>query len=104
MLQLASSAFASQDDEPEEEGETTVYFDAEEGTFVNEDGEEIRVDVDEEEEEELEDDDNDEDTAGEEEGAAEETPAGAGISIGGHTITSRSNSLLPFPLRMIYED
>lgn len=80
-----------------------MYFDAEEGTFVDEDGEEIRVDVEEEEDEELDDDDG-EDTAGEEEGAAEETPAGAGISIGGHTITSRSNSRLLLPFRMIYGD
>ena len=40
LLQLASSALASQDDGTEDGdgGETTLYFDAEEGTFMNEAG------------------------------------------------------------------
>lgn len=59
-----------------------MYFDAVEGTFVNEDGEEVRVDVEDEEEEELEDEE-------EEEGEGNETPAVSGIR-GAHTITSRS--------------
>lgn len=61
-----------------------MYFDAEEGTFVNEDGEEIRVDVEDEEDEELEDDDEDED----------DTPAATGPITGARTITSRSIPLL----------
>lgn len=61
---------------------------------MNEDGEEIRVDIEEEEEEEVEDDDNDgEETAGEEAVADEEPPA-TGLNIGGHTIASRSPAQL----------
>lgn len=59
-----------------------MYFDAQEGTFMNEDGEEITVDVEEEEDEELEDDDEDEDEDEEAEGG--ETPAATnGASTGG---------------------
>lgn len=65
-----------EDDDGTEQGETTVYFDAEEGTFVDEDGEEVRVDVEgEEEEEELEDEEEEEQTEA--------------IPVGTHTITSR---------------
>lgn len=94
-IQLASSAFASQDDEAEDDdgGETTLYFDAEEGTFVNEDGEEIQVDIEEENEEEIEEEGDGEETAGEE-GAADEEPPATGLNIGGHTIASRSTSAL----------
>lgn len=67
-----------------------MYFDAVEGTFVNEDGEEVRVDVEDEEEEELEDDDEEE-----EEGEGNETPAVSGIR-GAHTITSRSWGMYSF--------
>ena len=56
---------------------------------MNEDGEEIRVDIEEEEEEEVED----EETAGEEAAADEEPPA-TGLNIGGHTIASRSPAQL----------
>lgn len=54
---------------------------------MNEDGEEVRVDVEDEEEEELEDDD--------EEGEGNETPAATGIR-GAHTITSRSYGMYSF--------
>jgi hypothetical protein len=87
FLQLASDALASQDDEAEDGGETTIYFDAEEGTFMNEAGEEITVNVEDEEDEELEDDDEDG------EGQGGETPgpaAAAGPAAGARTITSRS--------------
>jgi hypothetical protein len=94
FLQLASDALASQDDEAEDGGETTIYFDAEEGTFMNEAGEEITVNVEDEEDEELEDDDEDgEDGEEEEEGQGGETPgpaAAAGPAAGARTITSRS--------------
>jgi hypothetical protein len=89
---------ASQDEDvvEEDEGETTIYFDAEEGTFVNAAGEEIRVDVEDEEDEELDDDDEDED---EEEDDGGVTP-GAGNSAattagatGAHTITSKPAAL-----------
>jgi hypothetical protein len=98
-LQLASDALASHDDEAEGEdgGETTIYFDAEEGTFVNEAGEEIQVNVEDEEDEELEDDDEDEEEGEEEdEGRGGETPApaAAGPAAGARTITSRSMTLL----------
>jgi hypothetical protein len=98
FLQLASDALASQDDEAEGEdgGETTIYFDAEEGTFVNEAGEEIMVNVEDEEDEELEDDDEDGDEEEEEEGQGSETPApaAAGPAAGARTITSRSMAAL----------
>lgn len=58
-----------------------MYFDAEEGTFVDEDGDEVRVDVEGEEEEELEEDDDNDDRE-------EQTPA-AFDAAGAHTITSR---------------
>lgn len=89
FAQLASSALASQDDnddEAEDEGETTLYFDAEEGTFVNEAGEEILVDVEGEEDEELEDDEDED----EEE---EETPAVTSAPAGARTIRSRSTDI-----------
>lgn len=88
---------ASQDEDivEEDEGETTIYFDAEEGTFVNAAGEEIRVDVEGEDEEELEDDDEEED--GEDDGdEGAETPgasraaAATATATGAHTITSKS--------------
>jgi hypothetical protein len=99
FLQLASDALASQDDEAEggDGGETTIYFDAEEGTFVNEAGEEIMVNVEDEEDEELEDDDEDGDEEEEEEeGQGSETPApaAAGPAAGARTITSRSMEAL----------
>ena len=72
-LQLATeesqtpSAYSLGDEVSEEgEGETTLYFDAEEGTFVDANGEEVRVEmeddgeeveIDDEEEEEEEDED-----------------------------------------------
>ncbi|KAM0718093.1 hypothetical protein Q7P37_006425 [Cladosporium fusiforme] len=56
-FELASSTLNDEDDDTEQ-GETTVYFDAEEGTFVDEDGEEVRVDVEGEEDEELEEGDD----------------------------------------------
>ena len=84
---------ASQDDEAEDEGETTVYFDAQEGTFMNEDGEEITVDVDVEEEEdddeELEDDE-DEDEGGE----GGETPAATTEASTGGPRTVRGRFIL----------
>jgi len=91
VFQLASSAMASQDEDvaEEDEGETTIYFDAEEGTFVNAAGEEIRVDVEGEEEEELEDDDEDEEDEGGETPGATSTAAAA-TATGAHTITSKS--------------
>lgn len=69
----------------EGEGETTVYFDAEEGTFVDEDGGEVRVDVEGEEEEDGEDEDEED-----EEQEGESAAAGAGDRAREHTITSRS--------------
>jgi WD repeat-containing protein 23 len=83
---------ASQDDEAEDEGETTLYFDAQEGTFVNEDGEEITVDVEEEEDEELDDEDEDEDEDEEAEGG--ETPAAANEASTGGARTVRGTSML----------
>jgi hypothetical protein len=86
---------ASQDEDviEEDEGETTIYFDAEEGTFVNAAGEEIRVDVEDEEEEELDDDEEDEDDDEDEGGVtpgATNTAAVTAGATGAHTITSRS--------------
>jgi hypothetical protein len=86
---------ASQDEdiiEEEDEGETTIYFDAEEGTFVNAAGEEIRVDVEGEEDEELEDDDEDEEDEEDEGGVtpgATSTAAATAAATGAHTITSK---------------
>lgn len=85
---------ASQDEDvvEEDEGETTIYFDAEEGTFVNAAGEEIRVDVEGEEEEELDDDDEDEDD-GDEGGLTPGATSAAAVTAGAtgaHTITSKS--------------
>jgi hypothetical protein len=100
LFQLASDALASQDDDAEGEdgGETTIYFDAEEGTFVNEAGEEIMVNVEDEEDEELEDDDEDGDDEEEEEdegrGGETPAPAAAGPAAGARTITSRSMVML----------
>jgi hypothetical protein len=103
LLQLASDALASQDDEAEGEdgGETTIYFDAEEGTFVNEDGEEIMVNVEDEEDEELEDDDEDGDEEEEDEddedqarGGETPAPAATGPAAGARTITSRSMTMM----------
>lgn len=71
-----------------------MYFDAEEGTFVNEDGEEIRVDVEDEEDEELEDDDEEEEDG---EGDGGETPAATGPAVGARTITSTSMRILVRP-------
>lgn len=89
---------ASQDEDvvEEDEGETTIYFDAEEGTFVNAAGEEIRVDVEGEDEEELEDYDEEEDGEDDEDEGAE-TPgasraaAATATATGAHTITSKSS-------------
>jgi hypothetical protein len=100
LFQLASDALASQDDDAEGEdgGETTIYFDAEEGTFVNEAGEEVMVNVEDEEDEELEDDDEDGDEEEEEEdegrGGETPAPAAAGPAAGARTITSRSMVML----------
>lgn len=57
---------------------------------MNEDGEEIRVDVEDEEDEELEDDDEEEDG----EGDGGETPAATGPAVGARTITSRSMMMM----------
>ena len=98
LLQLASSALASQDDGTEDGdgGETTLYFDAEEGTFMNEAGEEIQVDIEGEEDEELEDDrDEDEEENEQAEGDGGETPAvTADASTGARTLRSRSMLLV----------
>jgi len=86
---------ASQDDDvvEEDEGETTIYFDAEEGTFVNAAGEEIRVDVEDEDDEELEDDDDDNENEEDEENDGGETPGATSTATatatGQHTITSK---------------
>jgi hypothetical protein len=64
-----------------------LYFDAEEGTFVNEDGEEITVDVEDEDEEELEE---------EEEGEGGETPAAIGAAAGARTIMGGYTLLVEF--------
>ena len=87
-MQLASSAVASQDEDvvEEDEGETTIYFDAEEGTFVNAAGEEIRVDVEGEEDEEIDDDDEDEEDEG---GVTPGATNTAATATGAHTITSK---------------
>jgi hypothetical protein len=87
-MQLASSAVASQDEDvvEEDEGETTIYFDAEEGTFVNAAGEEIRVDVEGEEDEEIDDDDEDEEDEG---GVTPGATNPAATATGAHTITSK---------------
>jgi hypothetical protein len=91
---------ASQDEHvvEEDEGETTIYFDAEEGTFVNAAGEEIRVDVEDEEDEELDDDDEDEDEDDEEDDGgvtpgAGNTAATTAGATGAHTITSKPAAL-----------
>jgi hypothetical protein len=83
---------ASQDEDvvEEDEGETTIYFDAEEGTFVNAAGEEIRVDVEGEEEEELDDDEEDEDGEDDEGGVTPGATSTAAATAGAHTITSKS--------------
>ena len=103
FAQLASSVLASQEDDDDEvedgdEGETTLYFDAEEGTFVNEAGEEIRVDIEGEEDEELEDDDDDEDEDEDgEEANGGETPAATAnepATTGTRTLRGRSMLLL----------
>jgi hypothetical protein len=64
-----------------------LYFDAEEGTFVNEDGEEITVDVEDEDEEELEE---------EEAGEGGETPAAIGAAAGARTIMGGYTLLVEF--------
>jgi hypothetical protein len=89
---------ASQDEDvvEEGEGETTIYFDAEEGTFVNAAGEEIRVDVEDEEDEELDDDDEDEDDEEDDGGVtpgAGNTAATTAGATGAHTITSKPAAL-----------
>jgi hypothetical protein len=86
---------ASQDEDvvEEDEGETTIYFDAEEGTFVNAAGEEIRVDVEGEEEEELDDDEEDEDGEDDEGGVTPGATNTAAATAGAHTITSKSGLL-----------
>jgi len=76
----------------EDEGETTVYFDAEEGTFMNEAGEEIQVDIEGEEDEELEDDEDEEDD--EAEGDGGETPAATAAAPTTEARTLRSKFLL----------
>lgn len=89
---------ASQDEHvvEEDEGETTIYFDAEEGTFVNAAGEEIRVDVEDEEDEELDDDDEDDDDEDDDGGVtpgAGNTAATTAGATGAHTITSKPAAL-----------
>ena len=71
---------ASQDDEAEDEGETTLYFDAQEGTFVNEDGEEITVDVEEE-------------AFGNDDPAGAFPPGGVGSGQGGQTEVDKDEVL-----------
>jgi hypothetical protein len=68
-----------------------LYFDAEEGTFVNEDGEEITVDVEDEDEEELEEEEEEE-----EEGEGGETPAAIGAAAGARTIMGGYTLLVEF--------
>ena len=65
-----------------------MYFDAQEGTFINEDGEEIMVNV--EEEEEIEEDDADED----EEADGGETPAATNEASTGGARTVRGEFML----------
>ena len=67
-----------------------MYFDAQEGTFINEDGEEIMVNVEEEEEEEVEEDDDDED----EEADGGETPAATNEASTGGARTVRGEFML----------
>jgi hypothetical protein len=67
-----------------------VYFDAQEGTFMNEDGEEITVNVEEEEDEEIEDEDEDED----EEAEGGEAPAAANEASAGGARTVRGEFML----------
>lgn len=79
-----------EDDNEEAEGEeTTLYFDAEEGTFRTESGHEITFDVDEEGEEEEEDEEAEE----EEDGEGSRTPQPAASSMRPtQTITSTSST------------